>query len=71
MIVFLKKLIESKLDLIITVRSDILEQVKTHYNLTDVKVIYSRMYDKAIINGKYITNHFDIQMFISKLKKSL
>lgn len=35
----LKKLIESKLDLIITVRSDILEQVKTHYNLTDVKVM--------------------------------
>lgn len=35
----LKKLIESKLDVIITTRSDLLEKIKEHYNLKDVKVI--------------------------------
>lgn len=35
-----RKLIESKLDLIITVRSDFVEQVKQHYNLKDVEVVH-------------------------------
>jgi nucleoside-triphosphatase THEP1 len=35
----LRKIIESNLDLIITTRSDLLEKVKEHYNLKDVKVI--------------------------------
>lgn len=35
----LKKLIDSKLDLIISTRTDLLEKIKEHYNLKDVKVI--------------------------------
>jgi nucleoside-triphosphatase len=35
----LRKLIESNLDLVITIRSDLVEKIKEHYHLKDVKVI--------------------------------
>jgi nucleoside-triphosphatase THEP1 len=35
----LRKLIESNLDLVITMRSDLVEKIKEHYHLKDVEVI--------------------------------